>query len=1223
MKNIFVVSFLTLILLYHSATAETLVKSIKYAAAEGSVTFEHSVGLLPRYLEGYSSKALVNSAGILQSATVTILASSQCKLPDGTKFVEFSADSAVFHVVTDRGTNYLEYYFSPFFSKDGSVFRIDSYQIDYHISPRSPISSSRLKSSFNSPLSSGQWVKVKLQSSGVYKITGSDLKSYGFSSVSSVRVFGDNGSMLPLLNEDAQEPYMPEVPLYVNDGGDGAFGDNDYALFYGQNPNSISYSETARQYSRSSNCYSEYSYFLITVNNGDPKRINSVDYSGLTAEAQFDYYDDVQLYEGNDTNIVMSGREWYESAGNRTYSFDFPNYISGRASSLSYRVVGASDAGFGFSVYANESLVTNGKLSSGEGVIASGKSDFSLLSPSASIRLSRSSTNKFWLDYLLLSVPSQIRLQSGQLVMRNSASASVAASEFPLPSGSVTVWDVTDFSDVRSISLNGSAFKAPGGGLRTFVMFDGSEFLKPEFVETVTNQNLAGANTAEYIIVAHPDFTAQANRLASLHASVSGISTAVVTQDQIFNEFSSGRPDVAAVRNYLRYMYSRDRKLRYLLLFGDGSYKNSELSAKSNQLITYQSERSSDEGSFVTDDFFGMLDAGEGEVNGVLIGNLDLGIGRIPVSNADRAKLIVDKIVHYASSPDVRGSWRNNMAFLADNGDSNLHMKQANELADSAERMRGEVISHKILSEAFRSVAGAGGARYPDANQRVLDVIKKGVLLFNYTGHGNPVQFGGERFVTAPDLKDWNNMDKLPLVITASCEVGRYDNPGRLSLGELLLLQEEGGAIALLTTTRLVFSYSNFQLNKAIISQLFGVNKWGAPKTMGDIIRVAKNNIGFEDYQNKRNFSLLGDPALRLSAPQLKVVTDSINGQHVSVFKDTISALSEVRISGHIEYAAGGLYSSYSGVVYPTVLDKYRIMHTLGTEQLEYKEFANTLFKGQASVKNGRFTFKFLVPKDISYRFDNGKISYYADNGSEDGSGFENKFMVGGSNTDAVADGTGPELSIYMNDSTFVFGGTTDESPLLLVKTKDDSGINISGNSVGHDITAVMDADVTNMFVLNDFYQADMNSYKDGSVRYPLTALAEGKHTVKVKVWDAQNNSSEDFLEFYVSESAELALKHVLNYPNPFTTNTAFYFEHNQTGQNLDIMVQIFTVSGKLVKTIESPQYATGFRSQPIFWDGRDDYGDKIGRGVYFYRVKVRAEDGTTAEVYEKLVVLK
>lgn len=1226
MNTIHIFSFLSLLLFFQSLRGETLVKSIKYNYIGETIAFDNSVASMPGYLDVYSGKHPVNSSSEFLSATITVLEASVCNLPSGIKFSPFSSDSARFDIVCNRGDYFLEYSFSPFFVTDGQFYKIDSYQVNYNLSSRKLLNASRLKSSVSSPLSSGQWVKVKLQRSGIYKISGSDLKSYGFSSVSSVRIFGDDGGMLPLKNGSELSAYMPEVPLVVNDGGDGVFDNTDYVLFYGQNPNTISYSSDEGKYVRSNNCYTQYSYFLITVNNGQPKRISSADYSNLSADAQFDYYDDVQVYEGSDTNIVMSGREWYESAGNRTYSFNFPNFASGKTSNLSYRVLGTSETGFGYSVNVNESLIANGNISKGEGSTSSGRSDFILQQTNASVRVSRSSTNKFWLDYLLLSVPSQIRLQNGQLVMRNSVSASSVAAEYILPSGTLSVWDVTDFSDVRTISLNGSTFKAPGGALRTFVLFDGSEYLTPEFVEAVSNQNLAGATTAEYIIVAHPDFAAQANRLANLHANVSGISTLVVTQDQIFNEFSSGRPDVAAVRNYLRYMYSRDGKLRYLLMFGDGSYDNSELSSKSNQLITYQSLLSSNTGSFVSDDFFGMLDAGEGESGGLLVGDIDLGVGRLPVSSVDRAKLVVDKIVHYASSPESRGSWRNNMAFLADDGDAKLHITQANQLADSVEAARGEVISNKILSEAFKSEASSGGMRYPDVNLRILDVIKKGVLLFNYTGHGNPVQFGGERFVTAPDLKEWNNMDKLPLVITASCEVGRYDNPGRLSLGELLLLQEEGGAIALLTTTRLVYAYPNFQLNKEIISELFGQNEWGSPKTMGDIVRVAKNNIGYEPFQNKRNFSLLGDPALRLSAPQAKVVTDSINGQHVSVFKDTVSALSEVRISGHIEYANGGIYSTYSGVVFPSVLDKYRIMNTLpyqGEDLFEYKEYANTLFKGQATVKNGYFNFKFLVPKDISYRFDYGKISYYADNGTEDGSGFENRILVGGSNSNIVADDAGPELSLYMNDSSFVFGGTTDESPLLLVKTKDDSGINIAGNSVGHDITAILDADVSNTYVLNDFYQADMDSYKHGAVRYPLTALAEGKHTVKVKVWDAQNNSSEDFLEFFVSESAELALKHVLNYPNPFSTSTAFYFENNQAGQNLDIIVQIFTVSGKLVKSIESTQYATGFRSQPISWDGRDDYGDRIGRGVYFYRVKVRTEDGSTAEAYEKLVVLQ
>lgn len=1200
---------------------------IDYLQLDDHFQFENSVVTLPGHTKMYSSKHSLSFQASLLSYSLTVLSASKLDLDTDITLFDFSTDSLVCNIASDRGKYYLEYMFNPFFSKEGQIFRVDSYKIEYELEPSLMRGGSPFKSSLISPLASGQWVKIKLQKSGIYKISGADLKSYGFSSISSVRIFGDNGAMLPLGNGSDLQEYMPEVPLFVNDGGDGEFNDNDYVLFYGQSPHLITFSEAG--YVHDYNSYSGYSHFLITVNNGLPKYIQTFDDSGLTAEASFDYFDDTQLYEVNDTNIVLSGREFFQSAGNRTYQFDFPNYVVGGNSSIRSRVVGSAPSNFNYSIYGNDVLFKTGTISGNSSEVANDSEqvfDFKLQSKSLNVRVSRAGNSKFWLDYLMVTVPCRIELREGQLLMKNSASLLYDAVEYFVPSPSVAVWDVTDFNQVAQIQYNGSKFNSPGRALRTFVLFDGSNYLKPEFVETVKNQNLAGSNTVDMIIIAHPNLQAQAQRLAQLHKSISDFDSYIVSQDQIFNEFSSGRPDVAAVRNYLRHMYMRDGKLRYLLFLGDGSYDNSKLSAESAQLITYQSKLSINSGSFVSDDFFGLLDTDEGEINTYLVGNIDIGIGRIPVNNPNRLKPIVDKIIHYATSTDTRGAWRNNMLFLADDLDNNLHMKQADELANRIESLRGETLSNKVFPDAFRKLAGSGGGRYPDANIRLLDVVKKGVVMFNYTGHGNPVQFGGERFLTAPDLKNWKNIDHLPLVITASCEVGRYDNPARLSLAELLLLQDDGGAIALLTTTRLVYASPNFELNKKIIDQFAGLNEWGSPKTMGDIIRCAKNDLGIDPFQNKRNFSLLGDPALRISLPMMRVVTDSINGDHITVFTDTVSALSEVRISGHIENVTGSVASSYNGIVYPTILDKYRIINTLdnnGEGAFTYKEYANILFKGRATIRNGYFAFSFLVPKDISYRFDTGKISYYADNGLEDASGHETRFYVGGTSDSSFFDEDGPELNIFMNDSSFVFGGTTSESPTLLVKIKDESGVNITGNAVGHDLTAVLDADLSNIVILNDFYQSNIDNYKEGSVAYPLSALAEGKHTVRVKVWDALNNSSEDFLEFYVSESADLALKHVLNYPNPFTTNTSFYFEHNQAGRFLNVQVQIFTISGKLVKTLYADQFADGFRVQGISWDGRDDYGDKIGRGVYFYRVKVRTDTGASAEVYQKLVVLK
>ena len=441
-----------------------------------------------------------------------------------------------------------------------------------------------------------------------------------------------------------------------------------------------------------------------------------------------------------------------------------------------------------------------------------------------------------------------------------------------------------------------------------------------------------------------------------------------------------------------------------------------------------------------------------------------------------------------------------------------------------------------------------------------------------------------------------------------------------------MILNPDGGGIALLTTVRLVFASGNFIVNRDFYEKAF-VPVNGKMPRLGDLYQHIKTEPGGNSV-NSRNFALLGDPALTLAYPKYEVSTDTVNSIPVSISSsDTLKALSLVTISGFVRNSGGAILNAYNGVIYPTVFDKSQNITTLSNDGASSPPYTfgiqkNILYKGKASVTNGAFKFSFVVPKDIAYQFGIGRISYYAENGTEDANGFYEKVIIGGSNDSALADNAGPSVDLFLNDTKFVFGGLTDETPDLFAILKDENGVNTVGNGIGHDITAVLDANTENSVVLNDYYQADLNSYKSGTIRYPFSELSEGKHTLSLKVWDVYNNSSQSYTEFIVARSAELALSHVLNYPNPFTTRTQFYFEQNQCCQVLDVQVQIFTVSGKLVKNIDQFVTTEGFRSDPIEWDGRDDFGDKIGKGVYIYRIKVKTSEGATAEKYEKLVIL-
>jgi len=523
--------------------------------------------------------------------------------------------------------------------------------------------------------------------------------------------------------------------------------------------------------------------------------------------------------------------------------------------------------------------------------------------------------------------------------------------------------------------------------------------------------------------------------------------------------------------------------------------------------------------------------------------------------------------------------------------------------------------------------------RYPAAKEALNNEIFKGVLVLNYLGHGGSKGWTQERVLEKSDITGWTNFNKLPLMVTATCSFTGYDDPNFVTSGEEALLNPNGGAMGLFTTVRAVYSSRNERLTRAVFDQIYEKVD-GVHPPIGEILRLGKNSNSADTTDiNARKFTLIGDPSMQLALPQLEIVTTKINNESVSTSRvDTIQALERVTVEGFVMDASGNPMTSFNGNIFPTVFDKKVTVSNLGNDPssriLPFDVQKNVLFKGTASVTNGQFQFTFVVPKDINYEYGFGKISYYADNGQIDAGGFYDNLIIGGTKEDAVVDNEGPLVEVFMNDSTFVFGGTTNANPTLFILLSDDNGINVSGTSIGHDLTAVIDGNTQNTLLLNEFYEAAKDDYRRGIVRFPLNDLALGVHQIKVKAWDVFNNSSEGITEFLVSDAADAALERVLNYPNPFTTSTQFQFSHNlSAGQLMEVQVRIFTVSGRLIKTIDADVISDGNRVSDINWDGLDDYGDDLARGTYLYKVSVRAASSgdrqTINSDFEKLVILK
>ena len=1069
---------------------------------------------------------------------------------------------------------------------------------------------------------------------------------------------------------------LTQNAIYLKkDTADSKMDVSDYFLFYGQGQTQWSYNPGACPvFQHSLNLYSDTTYYFITVGNSPGKRIQQeLSPSGTPSftVTTFDDYQHSETNEGNTVNLIQSGRHWYGFNFNEITTYDYmlniPSIDVTTPAQVNVSLIGRNSTASSYLVSVGSSTETISPTPVNTSLYYADYASpatgcFSVPNPPSSMDVNinqQTSGAEAWMEYVEVNYRRLLTMVGDQMEFRDSKSiGSGKVAQFNLTSGSpVQVWEVTDPTNVGAITNGASTqnlfqFAIGSDSLRQFIAFTGNTYYTPTIVGEIPNQNLHGLPQADVIIVTHPDFYNAAVSLANFHETNDNLKCNVVTTKEVYNEFGSGSQDVSAIRDFVRMFYDRSTGYsdlpKYLLLFGTGSYDNLyRLSNNTNYVPTYQSDNSHNPtDSYVSDDFYGLLDLNEGDWTDTSGSLVDIGIGRITVESVSDAQAVVNKIVTYCGKGPMGapgsssscsslqntspfGDWRNKICFIADTypPDCDIHEQQADIEAALVDTLYPVNNIAKIYLDAYPAVGTPGGTTYPAAETAINAQVNAGAFIMNYTGHGGNLGLSHDRVLGIPDIESWNNIYNMPLFVTATCEFSTYDNPAVVSAGEDILLNHNGGGIALFSTVRLVFSSPNFTLNQIFYDSLYAIQPNGNLPRLGDLIRMTK--VGAGPGVNNRNFTLLGDPAMSMAFPYYTITTDSINGDKLSgtMVRDTVRALSKCTISGHVTDLNGNAVSSYNGYLIPTIFDKPVTVTTLGSgggcvTQFPFNIQNSVLYKGLISVTKGQFRFSFIVPKDINYQFGNGKISYYAENSAKDGNGYCNQFILGGSSKNVNTDLQGPSIKLYMNDASFVYGGTTNQNPYIYATFKDSSGINTVGNGIGHDLVAILDGNTQNQIVLNNYYQSDLNSYKSGSVHYQLSNLSNGLHTLTLKAWDVYNNPSQATTEFVVANTNSLVLSHVLNYPNPFTTNTYFYFEQNRCCELMDVQIQIFTVSGKLVRNIVTRTTTTGFRSNGIEWDGKDDFGHNIGRGVYVYHLKLRAGDGSTADKYEKLVIL-
>ncbi|MBS0012155.1 MAG: type IX secretion system sortase PorU [Bacteroidales bacterium] len=1112
----------------------------------------------------------------------------------------------------------------------------------------------------SSVLAQGRWHKIKILKEGIYRIDFSDLAALGLSPGNEPALYSNNYGLLSYYNDEARPDDLVKTAIYLERGQDGIFNDGDYILFYGNATHRWEYKHDEKEYFFSRHHYSDTAVYFLRLN-ASPLEISN-DADPGAANTVSDHSDYLFIHETEKQNIMKSGREWYEPlAANVIYpvNTDIENHTLAEGALLHYRirVLGRSPDPVVMRLKNGEELMSSVmipqvNINNTAGTYANpveetGEIDLSSGFPGLFVSFHNNGniTARGWLDYLEL----QTRIRNnfnqtgpGHFIIRDRTTVQEGnVSHFRISSDfdDLLVWDISCEHNIKSMQLTYSSqeysFICSSDSLRKFIAFRPPGAMKPLIdKDPIANQDLHREGRYDMIIISHPLFYNYAVELADIHLLNDSLHSIVLTPGEIYNEFSGGVPDISALRNYIRMVYMRnknsDRPLKYLLLFGDGSYENRTPPPDNPNFIpTYQTRNSHVRiQSFTSDDYYGLLDAGEGEYEGLL----DIGIGRLPVSSTEQAEAMIGKIRDYINAA-AAGPWKNIITMLADDEDNNLHMNDSDKLAEIIESEEPAFNIEKIYLDSYKQTTSISGQSYPDAVKAINDRINNGCLLLNYSGHGNEMGLAHERVLDAESINSWSNKGKYPVFVTATCEFSRFDDisldPGtgsiseKTSAGELVLLKPEGGAIALFSTTRIVFASHNYNLASKLYEHAFQRDASGRGLSMGEIMRLAKINTSGD---NKRNFTLLGDPALRLAWPwHGSIITDSINGQSITEFNDTIMGLSELTVSGHIEDRYGNMMNTFNTYLHTSLYDKGYETTSLandGGQPFTYTIRDRVLFKGKAELVNGRFRVSMLIPRDIDYTFGPGKLSYYAAGDYTDYTGSHEDFVIGGLANPAIIDTTGPVIELFLNDTLFRSGGITDASPVLLARLNDAGSINTTGAGIGHDIVAIINNEHSNTIILNNYYENDPGTYKSGKLIYPLGKLERGEHTISLKAWDNFNNSSTASLLFFVRDEEGLILNKLINYPNPFTNETNISLEHNRPDDFIEIFINIYSGNGKLLKTIEAMSPPGGYRIPPIRWDGRDDNGARVAAGIYLYTLTVRTGGNETARSSGRMIIL-
>lgn len=1177
------------------------------------------------------------------------------RLPEGVAVVEGDIRPSFFWGIQQKQLK-AGFRLPLYYRQNGQVYKVRSF--DMEVNEEKPSKVLARDYATNSILSTGNWYKIAVDKRGIFKIDYNLLQSLGINPAAvnpaNIRVYGNGGQVMSEAVSDGSYDDLVENEIEVHAGS--SFGQNDYVLFYANGPVQWTPSPNGKDFQHKQNPYEDKSYYFINVDLGPGKRVGNAATVPGTAATTINRFDAYTVIEQDEVNLGKIGKEWLGQRISRNGQLDLPFSLGGLSDTVRYKATfaGITESGsinIALKAGANNvgttaipalsgtyALYNNGQTS---GVFVPDATSFNM-----GISFTANSINaSLYLDYVLLNYKRTLALTSGQQLSLRSFEQRATAGNvvtFNLTNANINtkVWNVSDPLSPKQMpaQLSGSvlSFNDSGGILGEYIAFDGTAYLAPTAIGRIDNQNLHGLSQADYLIITNNDLLPAAEKLATIHRNQFGRTVQVATVDKIYNEFSSGGQDIGGIRNFIRMFYDRGNgthDLKNVLLFGTASFDfKNRIANNTNVVPTYQTDVSANGNSaYVTDEYFTLLDDGEDIRDNTEGSFIDIGSGRIPARNLEEANNYLAKVEQYISAKSF-GEWKLNTTFVTDDFEPIMtFLKSSEVMSDALENSYQPIGVSKLLADASPRVATPSGTKFPSITRDINNQVFNGTFLMNYIGHGNPTRWAVEEILYQGDVEQWSNFEKLPMVITATCDFGRFDNPLEPSSGAYMVIKKNGGAIMSLTTTQIVYPSYNDRLNAAFIGEQFEQHPDGSFTTFGEAFMHAKNAASSSSGTrlNSKKFVVLGDPGLAPALPKHKVVRDAIlevRGSDEAIATDTLKALGRYIIKGHIADAAGNPKTDFNGQVYVTIFDKRREVSATNPSLLaagsdHHKTYSlqnSVLFRGNTTVENGEFAVNVIIPKDINYDLGKGKIVYYAFDDKEEAASADTNLVVGEFSDYAGVDNSGPVVKPFIDNNLFRSGDIVSANPMLYVELEDDNGINVSGSSVGHDLIAVIDGDYSNPFILNSFYRTEPNDFTKGNLYYQLSRLAAGKHTITVRAWDVYNNFGEGSIDFEVVASEALDFN-LYNFPNPFGQSTRIVFQHNQPNVEMEVNLRIFATNGQLVYNQSQAMQPTGSFTYWT-WDGSDQSGAKVAQGVYMCQLNIKTSTGMVKTVYHKLV---